>query len=37
VTIVAARIGCGNAAMSEVVAGLGDPDLQDLAHLPAGK
>jgi cytochrome c553 len=36
-----ARIGYGNAAMSEVVAGLGDADLQDLAnylaHLPAGK
>jgi cytochrome c553 len=27
-----ARIGYGNAAMAEVVAGLGDADLQDLAH-----
>jgi cytochrome c553 len=36
-----ARIGYGNAAMPQVMAGLSDTDLQDLAHylahLPAGK
>jgi cytochrome c553 len=30
-----ARIGCGNAATAEVVAGLGDTELRDLAHYPA--
>jgi cytochrome c553 len=36
-----ARVGCGNPATAEVVAGLGDTELRNLAHypvhLPAGK